>query len=118
MSELPRVTARQRLGETELCLTLAIDPEAMVFEGHFPGRPILPGVAQIDWAARLAARHLNCTGTFSGMEQIKFHRMIQPPARVRLNLEWQPGRGRLMFDYRDSADTDCLYSRGCLHFTD
>src|SRR5690606_37926347 len=33
-------------------LTFDLDPALAVFDGHFPGYPILPGVAQLDWAVR------------------------------------------------------------------
>lgn len=115
MTAPPRVTDSERLAETRIRLTLGVDPGAEVFAGHFEEQPVLPGVAQIDWAISLAGRYLGLAGAFSGMEKIKFHRIIQPPAQVRLYLDWQAARGRLLFEYREDADAPTC-SSGCLRF--
>ena len=39
-------------------LDLAIGPELIYFQGHFPGYPVLPGIVQIDWAVQLADQYL------------------------------------------------------------
>jgi 3-hydroxymyristoyl/3-hydroxydecanoyl-(acyl carrier protein) dehydratase len=116
MNTLPRVIASEWLTEKSLLLTLGIAPEAVVFQGHFPGQPILPGVAQIDWAVRFSHHYFGDIGIFSGMERIKFHRIVQPQARMRLRLDRQSARGRLIFDYRQATD-GLLCASGCLRFS-
>lgn len=115
MTAPPRVIDSERLAGKRIRLVLEVDSDAEVFQGHFEGQPILPGVAQIDWAVSLAGRYLGLAGAFSGMEKIKFRRIIQPPAQVRLCLDWQAARGRLLFEYREDADGP-LCSSGCLCF--
>lgn len=115
MTVPPRVIDSERPAETRIHLTLGVDPGAEVFVGHFEKRPVLPGVAQIDWAVSLASRHFGLAGSFSGMEKIKFRRIIQPPAQVHLRLDWQADRGRLLFEYREDADGP-VCSSGCLCF--
>jgi len=108
---LPAVRAR-RAGP-ELVLTLDLDPALAGFQGHFPGDPILPGVVQVDWAARFGAEAFGPLGEFRGLAQVKFHRALRPGRRVDLHLAFDPARGQLRFAFRDGAE---LLSGGTLLF--
>jgi acyl-coenzyme A synthetase/AMP-(fatty) acid ligase len=79
-------------------LTLLVDAALPQFDGHFPGHPVLPGVAQLDWAARFARELFDIAAPFDGMEALKFQRVIVPGRRLTLTLDWQPP-GRLAFRY-------------------
>lgn len=115
MPSLPTVTQAQKLAAERICLTLDIPSHLPVFEGHFPGRPVVPGVAQIDWAVHFAREHLACAGAFSGLDNNKFLHVIVPPAQVALTLEWQAETHCLAFRYSADAGKR-LYSSGTLHF--
>lgn len=84
-----------------------------VFQGHFPGRPILPGVVQVHWAVLLAGRSFGHPGAFRGIEALKFHRVIGPGMPVQLALERRDGETTLRFSYR--SDTG-LHSQGRILF--
>ncbi|WP_373375787.1 3-hydroxyacyl-ACP dehydratase FabZ family protein [Cupriavidus nantongensis] len=70
-----------------------------IFDGHFPGTPIVPGVAQIDWAMALAPQRLPVPPRerFARLDVLKFQGIIRPGAQVRLDLEWQPEKLALAF---------------------
>jgi len=58
-----------------------------VFAGHFPGRPILPGVFQLEmarWAAGLALGHPLALREIS---KAKFQRPVLPDELVRVDLK-------------------------------
>jgi acyl-CoA synthetase (AMP-forming)/AMP-acid ligase II len=82
-------------------LTLLVDPALPQFDGHFSGHPVLPGVAQLDWALMFGQEYFDVTGDFAGMEALKFQRVVRPGTRLTLLLEWQPP-GRLVFRYRSA----------------
>jgi hypothetical protein len=90
-----------------LALTLALDPDLLAFQGHFPGDPILPGVVQVDWAIRFGTEAFGPLGRFCGLDQVKFLGLIRPGERVELQLGWAPdpvaegapGGGMLRFKY-------------------
>ncbi|GMU44927.1 MAG: acyl-CoA synthetase [Xanthomonadales bacterium] len=82
---------------------LWIGPDLYHFQGHFPSRPILPGVAQIDWAIALARLVFPLPPRLSRMETLKFQAMIEPGARLLLDLEWKPERGQLEFRAHSKA---------------
>ncbi|MGH8292558.1 MAG: 3-hydroxyacyl-ACP dehydratase FabZ family protein [Gammaproteobacteria bacterium] len=112
MNGLPTVLVRRPApGGSELELLVA---EANPwFEGHFPGHPILPGVAQIAWAVHYAAELYGSPRTPSGLEQVKFKRPILPGAQLTLRLTRAPDGARLRYEYRDAGQS---YSSGVLDF--
>lgn len=89
-----------------------VHPGIRWFGGHFPGRPILPGVAQIDWAARRGGDLGFAGQTFTGLSGIKFAAPVAPGAVLALTLT-SPRPGRLAF-VLESAEG--VHSRGTLHY--
>jgi len=84
----------------EVDLELQVCENTLYFDGHFPGRPILPGVAQVDWAATLGKAHLDLPGSFKGLEALKFFSFILPDSQVKLNLTYKPEKQKLYFSYQ------------------
>ena len=73
-------------------------------DGHFPGKPIMPGVLQIEALAQtacfLALKHLNVTdgktlGYFTTMERIKFSHMVKPGDTLELHVDLIMSKMRL-----------------------
>ncbi len=84
-------------------LRLTIPHDLDYFRGHFPGAPIVPGVVQIKWAIALAQRHLGATGTFAGMDALKFQHVMLPGKSVTLSLRWAASEGKLHFAYQSDG---------------
>lgn len=80
-------------------VTLKLSPDLSVFEGHFPGDPVLAGVVQIHWAIIYAADHYGPLGEFQGMEQVKFFSLIKAGDPLELRLSYDSERSRLKFEY-------------------
>ena len=64
------------------------------FTGHFPGRPIMPGVliiealAQVGSVAMLSVEgYKGKTGYFGGINNCKFKQMVRPGDKLRLECE-------------------------------
>ena len=62
----------------------AADP---VFAGHFPGRPILPGIFQLELARVAAESVLNCALAVREIRKAKFQRPVLPDEIMRLELK-------------------------------
>lgn len=82
---------------------LWIGPDLYHFQGHFPQQPILPGVAQIDWAISLARQVFALPPQLVRMEALKFQALIQPGTRLTLDLEWRPDKQQLEFRAHSAA---------------
>lgn len=96
MNGLPEVCARQA-HDGGVDLELHVCADCPWFEGHFPGRPILPGVVQIGWAAWFAAGWTGCDTPPTRLERVKFRRPIRPGARLVLRLAMKSGK--LHYEY-------------------
>ena len=104
VAALPAVTWLSR-DEQQALARLDIDPALAVFDGHFPGAPIVPGVAQVHWAIALAEQCLQVPGRalFNRLDALKFQQVIRPGDVVELALEWQTARRTLVFRLASAA---------------
>ncbi len=100
---LPDIRAEQLDGDI-VELELFANADLFQFQGHFPEEPVLPGVAQIDWAAVFARKYFDITGNFTRLGQLKFSRLIVAGAVLRLRLEWHREKGRLHFAYHEGSE--------------
>ena len=83
--------------------SLALAPELLVFDGHFPGAPILAGVAQVDWAIAFARERFEMPPRFIRMEALKFSQPALPGMHLDLELHWNAAAATLQFEYRSTA---------------
>lgn len=74
------------------------------FQGHFPGRPIMPGVLQVEALAQAAAilgiETLGLAGTgklvyFMGIDGAKFRAPVEPGCLLDLKVEFVQKRSRV-----------------------
>ena len=99
---MPAITWHKReAGEAEAVLD--ITPDLMVFDGHFEQTPILPGVAQLDWAIELARGCFALPARFLRAEALKFQKTVPPGTQLRLVLQWKGETGTLGFQYTSEA---------------
>lgn len=82
-------------------LALLVEASLPQFEGHFRDHPVLPGVAQLDWALLFGRELFDIDGEFTGVEALKFQRVVVPGTRLMLTLDWQ-APGRLSFRYQSA----------------
>jgi 3-hydroxyacyl-[acyl-carrier-protein] dehydratase len=70
------------------------------FTGHFPGRPIMPGVLMVEALAQTAGvavltldAYRGKLGLFAGIDEVRFRRLVQPGDLLLLKVEVEKLRG-------------------------
>lgn len=69
--------------------TLFVDPEWTIFDGHFPGNPVFPGVLSVESMAQMAdimimtaEKYQGKEPLFAGISDVRFKKKIIPGANL------------------------------------
>ncbi|QNE31218.1 3-hydroxyacyl-ACP dehydratase FabZ [Sphingomonas sp. NBWT7] len=82
----------------------AVTINEQFFQGHFPGRPIMPGVLIVEALAQaagvLAVESLGLAGTgklvyFMSIDDVKFRKPVEPGVLLRLEVSFVQKRARV-----------------------
>ena len=72
------------------------------FEGHFPGRPIMPGVLVVEAMAQVGAvvllsmeEHRGRFALFAGIDSMRFRKMVVPGDVLKMEVEVLKTRGKV-----------------------
>ena len=74
----------------EISAEATLDPGSSWFDGHFPGTPILPGIAQLALAFDAIQEHSKRQGSplsLSGISRVRFRQFIRPGDTVRVTAD-------------------------------
>ena len=100
LQKLPRQIKGPEIADDQSkILHLLVEESILYLQGHFPGQPILPGVAQIGWAIHFGGQLFGALGAFKALEVIKFQQVIRPGRWVGLKLAWDEQKRKLQFQY-------------------
>lgn len=99
------------------------DDDAWFLEGHFPGRPIVPGVIMVEAVAQASAiavlvmpEHRGRQPLFAGIDRVRFKRIVSPGDELTLSCEILGGRGLVGKGAAEVRVGDELALRGTLMF--
>lgn len=70
--------------ENEISAGIQVPPDSPWFDGHFPGEPILPGVAQIGMVLDAIRNARNQDLKISSVRRVRFKRIIRPDDRLTI----------------------------------
>lgn len=102
LPRLPELVTREQQDDA-LLLELFIPANLYYFDGHFPGRPVLPGVVQTHWAVHFGREHWGDLGEFTDLEAVKFQQVVTANQTLLLRLEYQRDKGKLYFSYTSTG---------------
>jgi 3-hydroxyacyl-[acyl-carrier-protein] dehydratase len=107
-----RVVARKRVREDEWYLA-----------GHFPGRPIMPGVLMVEAMAQTGAvavladeANRGKLALFAGIDNVRFKRIVEPGDELELTCELERVRGPIGRGKATATVDGDLAVRGTLTF--
>lgn len=86
---------------TRLCLDVTEDLPC--FQGHFPGRPVLPGIVQLHWAVLVCRALYGFDQVPQQVKRLKFKNVLVPPRTVELLVT---RKGEYEAQFRFSSDGD------------
>lgn len=112
-------------GTRHLRLRLEASPGLEWFKGHFPGLPILPGVAQLLLVERAFRAYAHVSGDFKAtqVKTLKFRAVTTPGMRLALELECPPcgisseESFSLKFAWKKIGDAEDVQSSGTIVFS-
>ncbi|HWZ48508.1 MAG TPA: AMP-binding protein [Herbaspirillum sp.] len=99
---MPNITLC-RQDARHVVLELHIPADLLYFDGHFDTQPILPGVAQLNWAIVLGHRYFDLPPVFKTVHTLKFQKIITPDSTVMLELQHEPSKAALHFRLYSAA---------------
>ena len=76
-------------GEGEIEAVFVFPAGLAVFSGHFPGRPIVPGVLEIEMLRAAMERHTGSPLLLRSVEKAKFLKEVKPGDRILLSLTFK-----------------------------
>ena len=66
---------------------VSIPAESPWFEGHFPGDPLLPGIAQLHMVMEAIRATLNEAVCLTGLKRVRFKRIIRPEETIDIAVD-------------------------------
>lgn len=76
-------------GDGQISCHVQINPAHAVFEGHFPGSPVLPGVVQVEMVKSILAEALGMPWYLKDMSTCKFLEVVNPLETPQLSIRIQ-----------------------------
>ncbi len=70
----------------EMVMTAKVPSGSPWFSGHFPGEPILPGIAQLDMVKDAVSRLRQTPFKISGVKKVRFKRVVKPEELLKITV--------------------------------
>ncbi len=77
--------------------TIKLNPDHVIYSGHFPGHPVTPGVIQMQIVHELVENHFGKNLQLIEIDDCKFLRIINPWERdeVQISVQYTADNGHL-----------------------
>ncbi|HBT96231.1 MAG TPA: hypothetical protein DEB25_00545 [Desulfobulbaceae bacterium] len=85
----------------------AVPADSPWFSGHFPGNPILPGVAQLEMVAAAIARNSGKNLYVTRLGRVKFKALVHPDERLRIEARAEGETGAFVFSIHAGGREVC-----------
>ena len=114
-ARVPELSLTQGPDETLLTTDVFVPEHSRFFQGHFPGQPVLPGVAQLSEFVLPAITHAwTELARLERVPVVKYKRPIKPGARLALAVRRPRGAAVVHFELREDGEL-CTEGQLCFH---
>jgi predicted hotdog family 3-hydroxylacyl-ACP dehydratase len=83
-----------------LSFTVEIPSSSSLFDGHFPGRPLLPGIAHLALAERALREMMGQDVAITAVRALKLRRPVAPGEALELQIDFPDAAGVARFEVR------------------
>ncbi|MCE7041524.1 3-hydroxyacyl-ACP dehydratase [Dyadobacter sp. CY312] len=92
MNDLFSIT-NQTVEEGIILAEIRLNADHQIYEGHFPGSPVTPGVVQLQIVKELLENHLGRKLIMKGMRTCKFLQVINPleTPDIQISIKFEEG---------------------------
>lgn len=77
------------LSENTMKGMIQFNEQHTIFEGHFPGQPVVPGVCMMQMVKELLEKHFKKSLRLVSTGQVKFLQLITPDLSPEVNISWK-----------------------------
>lgn len=99
--------------ESVITAQLIVGPDSPWFDGHFPGNPIVPGIAQMSMIFDLMQRTMGPGLKLEGFKRVRFKQLIRPDTPISILIK-PAGKTPKRFEYKLTSDEEIV----CTGFID
>ncbi len=93
----------------EKSVDIQVPPESAWFSGHFPGNPILPGIAQLGMVFDAINQPDNQGFEIKEIRRVRFKQIIRPGDPLRLTIKPRENEAGV-YDFRIQVDAELVCS--------
>lgn len=108
MNDFYRIDYIQREPNSLEC-KIIFNPDHDIFQGHFPGQPVVPGVCMMEMVKELLEAQTDQTMWLRNAGQVKFLQLITPDIAPLINISWQEDGGAYTVSASFKNDTSFLF---------
>lgn len=110
--------SQETTGETAWTVNVELNPHHAIYQGHFPGNPVLPGVCTLQIIKECLEKLMGSTLQYAQVNSCKYLAVVNPTVapRLQLNLAVKPlddHQIQLLADGR-TGDTDFIKLKATL----
>ena len=87
LKDFYKVLSEEKTGDAKYNLRILVNADHEIFNGHFPGNPIMPGVCMIQIIKELTESITQKSLIIQRLTNVKFMALINPEVNPELRLE-------------------------------
>jgi 3-hydroxyacyl-[acyl-carrier-protein] dehydratase len=87
--------------------------DSIWFTGHFPGEPILPGIALVDSVCAAIVKDAGDRGesvSISSLRRVRFTGPVRPGEKLLLHLTYEEVKGETVFNFKVAVKENIICS--------